>query len=430
MKQLLFDIFIYIFEFVIAYVFISYNYKKTKKTWFITFTGVVLFSVGALLLKYINNDVLNLVSCFLINALFFILCFDVKIKEAVIFSIMLDVIMLCSEMITIYLASFVSKIPTDSYRNNMVVFMILTIISKLIYFGLSQVLGYLINALMFKSNKSSKFMPLFIFPVLSIAISLLFLRMSFINKYDNTYNIVFVVISILMIIANVYIFVYYQTLAKNESYLNEMQIENRMHETNESYFEILQHQNNDMRMFFHDTKNHFITIANMDSAEEISGYVSNVIGDMQKYDIIQLTNNKILDVLLSKYSALCLANNIKLNIEAKTADLSYVSDSDLSIIVNNLMDNAVEAAKNSVDKYIDFSLRCVNDFDILTVANSCDSEPLHSGQKLITTKGEKAYHGYGTAIIKKYTSKYNAKYEWFYEKEKRRFNSTIIIHHK
>lgn len=182
-----------------------------------------------------------------------------------------------------------------------------------------------------------------------------------------------------------------------------------------------------MHLIFHDTKNHFLTISGMDTTEEIKSYVSGVIGDIQKYDIIQRTNNKLLDLLLSKYDVLCKNNNIKLNIEVRTADLNYVSDSDLSIIVNNLMDNALEAAKQSQEKIIDFSLMCVNNFDILNVSNSCDNEPVHHGRKLITTKVSKKLHGFGTKIIKKYADKNKAEYEWFYDKEKQCFTSTVIF---
>ena len=430
MLHLIFDLFLYSFEMVIAFTFMLYNYeRKQKKTYNTIFIGLSLFLVGALLFKFVNNDILNLITFFIMNALFFVICFEVKIIEAVIYSIMLDLVMFSCEMITIYFSSYILKIPTDSYKSEQYVF-ILTIISKILYFAIAQLLAFLINKFKFKSNKSTRFIPLFIFPILSIAISFLFLRMSFMNNYDNdSYNIAFTIISILMIIASLYIFIYYQILARNDDKLNELQTENRLHEINSNYMEILQHQNDEMHMQFHDTKNHFLTISNMDSVEEINEYVSNVIGDIQRYDIIQRTNNKILDLLLSKYDVLCKKNNIALNIEVRTANLNYIPDSDLSIIINNLMDNALEAAKLSNDRTIDFSLRCVNNFDILNVSNSCDKEPMHYGKRLVTTKNSKELHGYGTKIIKKYANKNNAEYEWFYDKEKHCFNSTIIFSH-
>lgn len=387
--KLIFDIFLYTFEMIIAFVFISYNYdKKQSKTINTLFIGFFIFLTGALILKFVNNEILNLVVFFILNLLFFIICFKIKTKEAIIYSILLDAVMFGAEMIALFFSSYVMKFPTNAYKTNPATFYILTIISKIIYFAVTQFIAFIINKLKFKSNNSTRFIPLFIFPFISIAISVLFLRMSFVNNYDNRYNISFIILNIIMIIACIYVFIYYQRLAKSDAYLNELQTENKLLEINNDYIEVLKHQNNEMRMLFHDTKNHFLTIANIDNIEEIDSYIKGVIGDIQKYDIVQLTNNKLLDLLLSKYSALCNNNNIKLNIEVRTANLDHISDTDLSMIINNLMDNAFESAKKS-----------------------------------------KAEHGLGTRIIEKYAKKNNAEYEWLYENDKKLFITTIIFKH-
>lgn len=428
--KLIFDVFLYTFEMIIAFVFISYNYdKKYNKTFKIFTIGFFVFLIGAILLTFINDEIPNLIIFFILNLLFFILCFKVKLKEAIMYSVLLDAIMFSAEMITIFLSSYIMKIPTDTYKTNPATFYILTIISKIIYFAVSQIIAFVINKLKFKSNNSTRFIPLFIFPFISIAISVLFLRMSFVNNYDNRYNISFIILNIVMIIACIYIFVYYQRLAKNDTYLNELQTENKLLEINNDYLEVLKHQNSEMRMLFHDTKNHFLTIANINNIDEIDSYIQGVIGDIQKYDIVQLTNNKLLDLLLSKYSALCNNNNIKLNIEVRTANLDHIPESDLSMIINNLMDNAFESAKQSKEKFIDFSLIRVNNFDILKVSNSCDVPPINKAHKLLTTKKSKSEHGFGIRIIEKYAKKNNAEYEWQYETDKKIFVTTIIFKH-
>lgn len=428
MAELLFNVFIYLIEYLITVLFVTYNYeRKQEKFLHAVLIGVPFFSVGALLQYFFQNNIVNLLSFFLITFLFFILCFKISFKNAILYSLMLDAVMYLSEMITIYFSSYVFKIPTDSYKNNFYIFMILTIISKVIYFALSQGFAFLINKLKFNSNNQVRFIPLFIFPILSIAMSFLFLRMSFVNNYDNVYNISFMILNILMIAASLYIFIYYQLLIKNNEKMNELQAEVRASEIDQNYLEILQHQNEELHMLSHDTKNHFITLLNLETKKEVDKYISEVVGNTKKYDVIQRTNNKLLDLLLSKYSVLCKNNNIHFNIEVRTANLTYISDADLSILINNLMDNALESAKNSSEKVIDFSIRSVNNFDVLNISNSCEHEPPHHGQKLLTTKDSKELHGFGTKIIKKYAKKVNAKYEWFYDENTKRFNSTIVF---
>lgn len=428
MAKLLFDIFLYLVEYLITILFITHNYEK-KQTKFLhtVLIGTPFFLIGALLQHFVQNNIVNLISFFLITFLFFITCFKISFKDSILYSLILDAIMYSSELIAIYCASYILKIPTDSYQNNFYIFIILTIISKIIYFAISQGFAFLINKLKFKTNNQARFIPLFIFPILSIAMSFLFLRMSFLNSYDNVYNISFMILNILMIAASLYIFIYYQILIKNNEKMNELQVEVRASEIDQNYLEILRHQNDELHMLSHDTKNHFITLLNLDTKEDVDKYISEIIGDTQQYNIIQRTNNKLLDLLLSKYNVLCKNNNIRLNTEVRTANLTYISDADLSILINNLMDNALESAKDSTEKIIDFSLRSVNNFDVLNISNSCEHEPPHHGQKLLTTKDSKELHGFGTKIIKKYAKKVNAKYEWFYDKKAKRFNSTIIF---
>ena len=142
-----------------------------------------------------------------------------------------------AEMIALFFSSYVMKFPTNAYKTNPATFYILTIISKIIYFAVTQFIAFIINKLKFKSNNSTRFIPLFIFPFISIAISVLFLRMSFVNNYDNRYNISFIILNIIMIIACIYVFIYYQRLAKSDAYLNELQTENKLLEINNDYID-------------------------------------------------------------------------------------------------------------------------------------------------------------------------------------------------
>lgn len=136
---------------IIAFVFISYNYdKKQSKTINTLFIGFFIFLTGALILKFVNNEILNLVVFFILNLLFFIICFKIKTKEAIIYSILLDAVMFGAEMIALFFSSYVMKFPTNAYKTNPATFYILTIISKIIYFAVTQFIAFIINKLKFK----------------------------------------------------------------------------------------------------------------------------------------------------------------------------------------------------------------------------------------------------------------------------------------
>ena len=144
----------------------------------------------------------------------------------------------------------------------------------------------------------------------------------------------------------------------------------------------------------------------------MKSYIAKIYPELEAKNIIKVSNNKMLDLIISKYIVDCKNNNIKFDYEVKTANLDYIDDAELSILLNNILDNAVEAAKNSSERYIEFSLRHIkNNMDLLSVINSCDISP----------------NGFGTKIIKKHAKKNNGKYEWFYDDTEHRFHLTILF---
>ena len=201
-------------------------------------------------------------------------------------------------------------------------------------------------------------------------------------------------------------------------------------EQDKRYFEIIEQTNNDMRAFSHDIKNHLTQIMNLENVKDIQHYIDGIYPDVERFNSVGISKNKTLDLIISKYIVTCKNNGIKFDYEVKTADLDYIDDAELSIILNNVLDNAVEAAVKSKEKQIELSLKHINNMDLLSVVNSCDIPPKHNNRRLITTKFNSDSHGFGTKIIEKHAKKNNGKYEWFYDENEHRFHLTILFQKK
>ena len=101
---------------------------------------------------------------------------------------------------------------------------------------------------------------------------------------------------------------------------------------------------------------------------------------------------------------------------------------DLISLLNNLLDNALEAAAQSEAKQIALTLVKDTQFmDKLVIANSCDTAPAQSGDKLLTRKKEDALHGTGLKSVKKVCEQYGANYAWEYDSEKQLFTTTVLM---
>lgn len=199
-------------------------------------------------------------------------------------------------------------------------------------------------------------------------------------------------------------------------------------ENDERYFEVIEQSNKDMQVFAHDIKNHLIQIRNMEDFESAKNYIDSIYPQIETFSSIGISQNKMLDLIISKYIKLCGSKDIKFSVDVKTANLNYIADSDLSTLLNNLLDNAVEAAEQTKEKKITLKIYSKSkNFDALTLSNSCNSPPISSGQKLQTTKKNKRFHGIGLKSVIKTVDKYNGIYDWNYDEKSNTFETIIAF---
>ena len=415
----------YFLEFLITNSFCNSVMDKRFKNSLILFYTFPLYVLGFVVYFLMQNVFVNTCFSIIIYLATMLIGYKEKLVKEIIYTVYLVIIVYFSEAFFGYVLYGKYQVIVNVEKISDIEKFFICIATKLINFILVQLLILFLKRKSFRQD--NKYLFLFIYPAISMAFIILFAWLAGKYNFNQKELIAVFIISIIDAVMCVVIFMYYGFLEEKDREIKELEKEQQFVELNNSYMQVLEHQNNEMRMMFHDTKNHYNTIANMDSAEEIHSYVDTLFDDIQKYQIIKLTNNKMLDLLLSKYKAVCSNKNISFNIEVKTANLDYVDDSDLSILICNLLDNAVESAEQSAEKSIVFSLRRVNTFDVLNVINSCDTEPIIKGKTIKTSKKDKSTHGYGIKIISKYAKKNNAEYEWHYDSETKKFNSTLIF---
>lgn len=412
---------------LISFSFFSSLYeKKFKSNYLILLIGFLLFVPCIFVFNLVGNDAVNTIAFIIVNILFSIICYEIPFKFSVVYSILLTAIMWLAELITLFALSALLNIPTKSKME--VGFLFLNVIvGKVFYLLCTQFFAAIFKKSKHHTTESKHFIPLLIFSFIIIVISVSTALISYEYDLRKSAKIIVSIISIVFLLSTIFIYIYYQKLLENEQKINELESEKRLYNLNNTYMDVLEHQNDELHMIFHDTKNHYMALNSFDNIEDVKQYISKIYPQLESKRSVIVSNNKMLDLILAKYAVVCEKNNIKFDCEVKTANLDYIDDSELCVILNNLLDNAVEAAVNSKQRLIELSLRHINNMDMLSVINSCDSEPKHNKDKLLTTKFDSDAHGYGTKIIKKHAKKNNGKYEWFYDKDEHKFHSTILF---
>ena len=86
-----------------------------------------------------------------------------------------------------------------------------------------------------------------------------------------------------------------------------------------------------------------------------------------------------------------------------------VADSEICIILGNLLDNAVEAVWDleKEKRWISLSLKTVNHMFLLDMINPYEGELKKSGDHYETTKADKENHGFGLESVKRIAEAYN-----------------------
>lgn len=387
-----------------------------------------MLSYTLLLLVYrfvYNNEIFNTFLIIGVNILIIYFLYKSSLKSAIFHGFALGISQLLSEFIALYITAAVLKTETQNVMDYH--FEIATIMSKILYFLISRIL--ILSSI--KENKSrswGKWFGLSLLPISSIMIILAFriiTNKTILLPFESTFLIVS--ISFLFLV-NIIIYLIYERAEKSNQKLIELELVNQKNNTDMQYLKLLENKNETMNVMAHDYKNHIMTISNMSDSPEIKEYINNMIGEITKYNQIGKTQNRLLDVILSKYTDICRENEIKFETDIMSDNLKFINNYDISALFNNLLDNAVESSAKSSEKFIHLEItNSLSSYHKITVINSCDIEPKSNKGKLITTKKNKDTHGFGTKSIRKIVKKYNGEMQWEYDNTYKQFKLVILF---
>lgn len=97
---------------------------------------------------------------------------------------------------------------------------------------------------------------------------------------------------------------------------------------------------------YHDLKHQLALIQLEDNKEIRDKYLKDLQEGMDLYETNFQTGNEVLDILLSVKSLKCINNDITLTVVADGKILSFMNPMDLSSIIGNALDNAIENVIN------------------------------------------------------------------------------------
>lgn len=182
---------------------------------------------------------------------------------------------------------------------------------------------------------------------------------------------------------------------KNRYYLRQL-------ETMETFSE-------SMRSFRHDLKNHTIAMKALlekGQYDELKFYFEGTFVERALSDDSIHCGNTVIDSILNYKRQEAAKKEIALKADVSVPVRLEIPSSDLAVILGNLLDNAVEAAAPLTgERFVDVILSYKKGCLYLSVRNPYAGSILKSGDRILTTKKDREFHGCGLNNVKNIVDK-------------------------
>ena len=121
------------------------------------------------------------------------------------------------------------------------------------------------------------------------------------------------------------------------------------------------------------------------------------------------TGDKAIDYLISSKIALAEQEQIKTKVNVEYPHNTNIRSVDLTTILGNLLDNALEAAETAPDKlrFLNLTIRRINAMLIIKVENGYGNTPRLEKGTLITSKADETSHGWGLKSVQTAADRYD-----------------------
>lgn len=153
----------------------------------------------------------------------------------------------------------------------------------------------------------------------------------------------------------------------------------------------------EMRGYKHDFHHHLQALKGQLEAGEVDralAYIEQLDNQLMNVDTLLKTGNVSLDAILSAKIAQAKAENIAVTVKANVPDALTISDLELSIIIGNLLDNAIEACRTVTgERFIRIFISMKGTMLYFSMLNAAGEKMKKTGSLFATHKD--GVHGFG-----------------------------------
>lgn len=407
--MIFYDILFGIFDSLLTYITVSYLFTAFSDKIKIRSEHILAVLLSFFATVFIENTAIIIIIA-LVSAIIISLVYKFKWYVAVFLSFVSVAIQLLSELIAGLLMMSVFSMSFGETVSGMAYFVGL-IVSRFIGYVIAFVIKTARHRMLFDKFQG-RWLLVFTLPLASILISATLI--SYISGASENNAILAFFGIIFLVISNVLIFFFLDTMY--EAIVNKEKIAffQKIIEEQEERYQELYESTEEIKRIRHDHKNFILgIIAELGKGENEK--VKEMLGkelDGQNEKNTVNSGNSVIDVIINSKAKLAKKDDIFFKCSFYRINKMNFSSTDISILIGNALDNAIECAKKvEGKKIIDLSISINDGQMIFTITNPTNKKI--NVNALETTKEDGINHGYGIFSMKKIAEKYNGDVVFF-----------------
>lgn len=386
------------------------------------------------LLSLLRQIGLNIISFFVLNTIFLYALFKLKLLLALFHSTILTAIMGISELAVFGIMSIFFPHFLSEAGIGLVFYMVF---SKIFF---SAIIYLLIRLFQGKKTDQEQHehseLLLMLIPVSSIFIMFTFLAIGETTSFSAPVDIMVTICAVFLLMVNLLVFGINQYNQKKSREFIDMQLLLQKESDSVEYYEMMIAQNENQNILIHDIKKHLQSIKLLNeknASDKISAYIQQLIESFDLKETAKICDNEMLNAILCRYQRQCNDKHIVFHTDIRSKTVQNIYQHDLTSLFCNLLDNAVEAAENVPDSFIELTVKRNENspFIIIIVINSCRSTPVYGQDGLpVSHKVGTNRHSFGIKSIKKVIKQYQGNLQMYYDSNSGTFHTIITLRPK
>ncbi len=177
----------------------------------------------------------------------------------------------------------------------------------------------------------------------------------------------------------------------------------------------------EMKKLKHDLSKHIVVVSSyLDSGQTDKArcYMNEVLNGYKNINELDLIHNKIISSIINYNLRSINENNILFRFYVDVPQKIHIKDIDLTIVLSNIMENAIEACSKVPEKdqrIIELYMVYINDILFIKETNAFSGILHMEKNKILTDKEDTQNHGFGFVNIKNSVAKYEGSFDFYTE---------------